>query len=260
LPGRHDPLRRLDQQHRAAHGVEQGGEVALGPLARDRQGVLDAGEQVPAVGALLGARRHVLAELRARAPERLPDGVARGERPRQRGEPGAGGPVVLAEVHPHVLDDERADEVGAGGRERQAVQPAHRVPADDAGAQGLQHLRGVGRHPRDGPRSARGRATVAAGVQPDDAAVRGEVPGERRPGARPAHEAVQAVGEALLQLRPVAGENRYFVLTHWADEESFQAWLNGPAKEAHAGERARPVASGSALLEFEVVQRSVASS
>jgi len=28
--------------------------------------------------------------------------------------------------------------------------------------------------------------------------------------------------------------------------------------EAHSGERARPVASGSSLLEFEVVQRSVA--
>ncbi len=66
--------------------------------------------------------------------------------------------------------------------------------------------------------------------------------------------------ESFELLRPVSGDNRYFVLTHWADEESFQAWLNGPAKEAHAGERARPVASGSALLEFEVVQRSVASS
>ena len=61
-------------------------------------------------------------------------------------------------------------------------------------------------------------------------------------------------------LRPVSGETRYFVLTHWEDEESFQAWLNGPAKDAHAGERARPVASGSALLEFEVVQRSEAAS
>lgn len=57
-------------------------------------------------------------------------------------------------------------------------------------------------------------------------------------------------------LRPVAGENRYFVYTRWADEESFQAWASGPAKEAHAGERAKPVASGSSLLEFEVVQRS----
>jgi heme-degrading monooxygenase HmoA len=69
-------------------------------------------------------------------------------------------------------------------------------------------------------------------------------------------------------LRPVAGETRYFVLTHWEDEESFQAWRNGPAIEAHAGERGRPVGEGGAghghgqgpvstgasLLEFEVVQ------
>lgn len=60
-------------------------------------------------------------------------------------------------------------------------------------------------------------------------------------------------------LRPVKGEDRYFVLTHWDSEESFQAWLAGPAKDAHSGERARPVASGSSLLEFEVVQQSVAS-
>jgi heme oxygenase (mycobilin-producing) len=57
-------------------------------------------------------------------------------------------------------------------------------------------------------------------------------------------------------LRPVAGESRYFVVTHWEDEESFQAWLKGPAMTAHSGERARPVASGSSLLEFEVVQHS----
>ena len=34
----------------------------------------------------------------------------------------------------------------------------------------------------------------------------------------------------------------------------FQAWAKGPAMEAHSGERAKPVASGSSLLEFEVVQ------
>jgi heme-degrading monooxygenase HmoA len=68
-------------------------------------------------------------------------------------------------------------------------------------------------------------------------------------------------------LRPVAGETRYFVLTHWEDEESFQAWRNGPAIEAHAGERGRgvghghgqgTVATGATLLEFEVVQFSSA--
>ena len=56
-------------------------------------------------------------------------------------------------------------------------------------------------------------------------------------------------------LRPVAGETRYFVYTRWETEEDFQAWANGSAKEAHAGERSRPVASGATLLEFEVVQR-----
>ncbi|AIJ26637.1 MULTISPECIES: antibiotic biosynthesis monooxygenase family protein [Amycolatopsis] len=54
-------------------------------------------------------------------------------------------------------------------------------------------------------------------------------------------------------LRPVAGDNRYFVYTKWESEEAYQAWASGPAKEAHAGQSSRPVASGANLLEFEVV-------
>lgn len=54
-------------------------------------------------------------------------------------------------------------------------------------------------------------------------------------------------------LRPVSGDNRYFVVTQWESDEAFQAWASGPAREAHAGERAKPVASGASLLEFEVV-------
>jgi heme-degrading monooxygenase HmoA len=54
-------------------------------------------------------------------------------------------------------------------------------------------------------------------------------------------------------LRPVRGEDRYFVVTHWEDEESFAAWRDGGAAAAHAGERAKPVSSGADLLEFEVV-------
>jgi heme-degrading monooxygenase HmoA len=54
-------------------------------------------------------------------------------------------------------------------------------------------------------------------------------------------------------LRPVAGEDRYFVVTKWADEESFAAWRDGDARAAHAGEHGKPVASGANLLEFEVV-------
>ena len=56
-------------------------------------------------------------------------------------------------------------------------------------------------------------------------------------------------------LRPVAGETRYFVYTKWETEEDFQAWSAGSGRQAHAGERSRPVASGAALLEFEVVQQ-----
>ena len=48
------------------------------------------------------------------------------------------------------------------------------------------------------------------------------------------------------------------MVTHWDSEESFQAWLQGPAMTAHSGERAKPVASGSSLLEFEVVQSTTA--
>ena len=54
-------------------------------------------------------------------------------------------------------------------------------------------------------------------------------------------------------LRPVAGETRYFVYTKWESDEAFQAWSGGGAREAHAGERAKPVATGASLLEFEVV-------
>ena len=54
-------------------------------------------------------------------------------------------------------------------------------------------------------------------------------------------------------LRPVKGDNRYFVVTQWESDDAFQAWANGPAIEAHRGEQKNPVASGASLLEFEVV-------
>lgn len=54
-------------------------------------------------------------------------------------------------------------------------------------------------------------------------------------------------------LRPTAGETRYFVVTHWEDEESYAAWRDGDARAAHKGEHGKPVASGAELLEFEVV-------
>ena len=59
-------------------------------------------------------------------------------------------------------------------------------------------------------------------------------------------------------LRPVEGEDRYFVYTRWDSEESFQAWVQSQAF-AHGHARAesadgKPVASGATLLAFEVVQ------
>lgn len=62
--------------------------------------------------------------------------------------------------------------------------------------------------------------------------------------------------EGFQLLRPVSGETRYFVVTTWDSEESFQAWRENGAAAAHqgAGGGARPVATGANLLEFEVVE------
>lgn len=57
-------------------------------------------------------------------------------------------------------------------------------------------------------------------------------------------------------LRPTAGEQRYFVLTEWEDEESYVAWRDGDARKAHQGdpaEKPAPVATKAELLEFEAV-------
>lgn len=62
--------------------------------------------------------------------------------------------------------------------------------------------------------------------------------------------------EGFQLLRPVKGEDRYFVVTRWADEASYEAWRDGGARGAHSspsGEKRKPVASGADLLEFEVV-------
>ena len=54
-------------------------------------------------------------------------------------------------------------------------------------------------------------------------------------------------------LRPVQGEERYFVVTHWTDEDSYAGWRDGDARASHAGEHGKPVSGGASLLEFEVV-------
>ncbi len=53
-------------------------------------------------------------------------------------------------------------------------------------------------------------------------------------------------------LRPVDGEDRYFVYTRWVDDASFEAWRGGGAVAAHAGQKA-PVSAGADLMAFEVV-------
>ena len=54
-------------------------------------------------------------------------------------------------------------------------------------------------------------------------------------------------------LRPVKGDERYFVVTQWESEEAFQAWVSGPAIHAHAGERPTRWRPARSCSEFEVV-------
>ncbi|MGW1088912.1 antibiotic biosynthesis monooxygenase family protein [Streptomyces sp. NPDC002596] len=67
-------------------------------------------------------------------------------------------------------------------------------------------------------------------------------------------------------LRPVEGTDNYLVYTRWRDEDSFQAWMEGPMKAAHQGsdtqsdEHPKPAASGSTLWSFEVVQQAAPTS
>ena len=67
-------------------------------------------------------------------------------------------------------------------------------------------------------------------------------------------------------LRPVEGEDRYFVYTRWASEEHFQAWLNSQDFErghasgnqpAEGDAHDKPVAQGADLMSFEVVEHVV---
>ena len=76
---------------------------------------------------------------------------------------------------------------------------------------------------------------------------------ERRFGAR-AGAVDSAPGfEGFQLLRPVAGDDRYFVVTRWADDASFEAWRDGDARAAHKGEHGPTVTQGATLLEFEIV-------
>ena len=61
--------------------------------------------------------------------------------------------------------------------------------------------------------------------------------------------------EGFKLLRPVAGEDRYFVFTQWASRVDFENWRDQRADAAHAGTDAKqPVATGAELMEFEIVE------
>lgn len=73
--------------------------------------------------------------------------------------------------------------------------------------------------------------------------------------------------EAFELLRPTEGATRYFVYTRWASEDTYQAWLNSQdftkahahvATDQSSAPAATPVAHGSELLSFEVIERRAA--
>ncbi|PFG27728.1 antibiotic biosynthesis monooxygenase family protein [Corynebacterium renale] len=65
--------------------------------------------------------------------------------------------------------------------------------------------------------------------------------------------------EGFQLLRPVKGDDRYFVITWWKDQESYDGWVNGESfAKSHGhtgkdGQQRKPAASQSSLLEFDVV-------
>lgn len=67
----------------------------------------------------------------------------------------------------------------------------------------------------------------------------------------------QAPGfEGFQLLRPTEGGDRYFVITRWADEESFASWRRSdPPTDhaAHGGGARQPVATGTELFGFDLV-------
>lgn len=52
-------------------------------------------------------------------------------------------------------------------------------------------------------------------------------------------------------LRPTAGEDRYFVVTQWVDEDAYQQWLAGRAPRP--ADAPALTFTGSDIMEFDVV-------
>ena len=55
--------------------------------------------------------------------------------------------------------------------------------------------------------------------------------------------------EGFELLRPVCGQEHYFVVTRWADDESFRAW----AAQRTPRDPSQSVSRAEGVLEFEVV-------
>lgn len=80
---------------------------------------------------------------------------------------------------------------------------------------------------------------------------------EKRFAARSASVDQMPGFEGFELLRPTDGSKRYFVVTRWADEASFDAWVSSQAfANEHAkaaAPDAKPVSAHAELLSFEVV-------
>ena len=58
--------------------------------------------------------------------------------------------------------------------------------------------------------------------------------------------------EGFQLLRPVKGEDRYFVVTQWESDAAYEAWVRDHSAAAHSG-YGKPVSTGAGSMEFEVV-------
>ncbi len=80
---------------------------------------------------------------------------------------------------------------------------------------------------------------------------------EKRFAARSAEVDKMPGFEGFELLRPTDGSKRYFVVTRWADEASFENWVSSQSFASEhaktASPDARPVSSHAELLSFEVV-------
>lgn len=81
---------------------------------------------------------------------------------------------------------------------------------------------------------------------------------EKRFAARAGAVDQQPGFEGFELLRPTDDSGKYYVVTRWKDDQSFQAWMSSQAFGADHGKPAagggqRPVSTQAELLSFEVV-------